>query len=162
MRAMPLREEITTVAKELGLSSGELREVDKLAYQSILGAIAERFTEIRHHSQRDVLHWAWERLKGPTASLPVDWETRPRVLKQLVEDEVIWLVVEDRHNKMWLYEGKRDAVLRVLEELVMLDEYYIVSKKFEWLLVEDHHEVLHGTGPKVVEALQRLNVSDRS
>ena len=35
-------------------------------------------------------------------------------------------------------------------------EYYIVSKKFEWLLGEDHHGVLIGIGQPMAEKIEYL------
>ena len=33
-------------------------------------------------------------------------------------------------------------------------EYYIASKKKEWLLAETHHDVLVGTGDYIVEKIE--------
>jgi hypothetical protein len=41
-------------------------------------------------------------------------------------------------------------------------EYYIVSKKFEWLLCEDHHGVLIGVGQPVIERIENLKVSSKA
>jgi hypothetical protein len=35
-------------------------------------------------------------------------------------------------------------------------EYYIVSKKFEWLLCENHHDILIAVGQPMVEKMERL------
>ncbi|WP_409340264.1 DUF6756 family protein [Paenibacillus sp. MBLB4367] len=35
-------------------------------------------------------------------------------------------------------------------------EYYIVSKKYSWMLCENHHGCLFGTGDVIVSKMKRL------
>ena len=49
-------------------------------------------------------------------------------------------------DKFWFYQGRPRAINRVLAECYHLDEIYLVSKKYAWLLCLNHHDVLYGIG----------------
>ncbi|WP_432207229.1 DUF6756 family protein [Hymenobacter defluvii] len=48
-------------------------------------------------------------------------------------------------SKFWLFEGSVQAVQLVLHEFYAF-EYYVVSKKYHWLLCETDHDELIGLG----------------
>jgi hypothetical protein len=60
-------------------------------------------------------------------------------LKELVpSQETVWFVAEEwkrikQHGNFWLCEGTITVIAELLGEMYGF-EYYIVSKKFEWLL----------------------------
>ncbi|MDE5834255.1 MAG: hypothetical protein K2H26_01895, partial [Ruminococcus sp.] len=44
----------------------------------------------------------------------------------------------------WVYEGKISAILNVIPEVFMVTDYYIISKKFDWVVVNcDDGECLY-------------------
>lgn len=52
----------------------------------------------------------------------------------------VWFFVKETRQdpKFWIYEGTIKAIQKVIEETVAF-EYYIASKKFRWVLCENHH-----------------------
>ena len=59
-----------------------------------------------------------------------------------VEDERCWLIPETEESDLPVYDVCVSELRRVLGECRFF-EYYLVSKHFEWLVVEnDHNEVL--------------------
>ena len=55
--------------------------------------------------------------------------------------------MEDTHSGKqngfhWLYEGKLETVVSIIGETTYGFEYYIASKKLQWLIGETHHFVL--------------------
>lgn len=72
--------------------------------------------------------------------------------------EKVWLCVNESVNertKRWFYEGLIKPIVSVLEES-FVDEVYISSKKYHWLLCINHHDVLIATGHPMVEKLKQL------
>lgn len=56
-------------------------------------------------------------------------------------------MVEDHAEKMWLYEGETAFILNeLISNLSRLGEYYLISKKWDWILCENHHETICGSG----------------
>jgi len=47
---------------------------------------------------------------------------------RLVDEEQVWLMVNDEDGTFWLYEGRRAAIQVVLNECYHLDEIYVISK----------------------------------
>jgi hypothetical protein len=102
------------------------------------------------------MHWGWQRLKEPLYLLRLV-DAPNRYLKFFVNDEVVWFIVEDYKDKMWLYEGNINFSTKfVIPELRHLREYYLVSKKYEWLLCVDHHDLVHGSGTNVVNNMKNF------
>ena len=64
---------------------------------------------------------------------------------------------EQKHcEHFWLYEGKINAIVSVLKECHFL-EYYVVSKRMEWIICENHHNILIGCGEKIIQKLELEN-----
>jgi len=59
-------------------------------------------------------------------------------------------------DKLLFYQGKVKAIQKILPETSYLDEYYLINKKYEWLLSVNHHDILTGTGEFIVEQLKSL------
>lgn len=71
----------------------------------------------------------------------------------LDEEEQVWLMVNDS-DKFWFYQGRRAAIQAVLSECYHLDEIYLISKKYDWLLCLNHHDVVYGLGAPMSEKLK--------
>ncbi|GIO39488.1 hypothetical protein J41TS12_43490 [Paenibacillus antibioticophila] len=151
MNSLSVRFEIEEVIKTLELNREGLFEVRKDQWKDILRNVEERFLVKAHYTHG--LHWGWNRLKEP--KFTVRFVDRPfKYIKDLIEDENIWFIVEDLYDKMWLYEGTRDTIFRVIPELCHLNEYFLISKKFQWLLCEDHHEIIHLHGKEIIDRMK--------
>lgn len=156
------RADIEEAVKALRLSANTFRLVNLHEYEPSLVSILERFTTL---GKKGVNYSWWGSLKEPHVSIHVAYP--PGVLQKLVPpQERVWFVAEDwrgtkRHGNFWLYEGTVAAIVKLLGEMYGF-EYYIVSKKFEWLLGEDHHGVLIGVGQVVIERIENLKASSET
>ncbi|WP_342478354.1 DUF6756 family protein [Paenibacillus sp. FSL H7-0350] len=157
MDSLSVRAEIEELIKSLKLDRSGLHEVRKDQWRHILSEIEERFLVKTHHTQG--LHWGWNRLQEPQYSASfVDKDYAK--LRDIIQDESIWFIAEDRYDKLWIYEGKTVAILQVIPELCHLNEYYLISKKLQWLLCEDHHDMLHLSGQPVIDRCMRYESSN--
>jgi hypothetical protein len=154
------RADIEEAVKALSLSASTFKLVSLHEYEPILVSILERFTTLGKKGLN--ASWLWAALQEPHTSIHVAYP--PGVLQKLVlPQEKVWFVAEDwrrtkRHGNFWLYEGTVAAIVKLLGEVHGF-EYCIVSKKFEWLLGEDHHGVLTGVGQLVMEKIENLKTS---
>lgn len=163
VQSSDFRADIEEAVKALRLSANTFRLVSLHEYEPILVSILERFTTL---GKKGVNYsWWWGSFKEPHASIHVTYP--PDVLQKLVpHQERVWFVAEDwrrtkRHGNFWLYEGTVAAITKLLGEMHGF-EYYIVSKKLEWLLGEDHHGVLIGVGQVVIERIENLKTSSET
>jgi hypothetical protein len=51
------------------------------------------------------------------------------------------------------------AIQTIINEACYIDELYLVSKKYDWLICINHHDILIATGQTVPDKLRELEVS---
>jgi len=56
-------------------------------------------------------------------------------------------------------QGQVKLVQTIIAEACYIDELYLVSKKYDWLLCINHHDVLIATGRTMPDKLRQLEVS---
>ena len=153
-----IRTTLEAAARDLGLPSGDFDLVAPHRYRPILVDIVDRFTRLGARRGLSAL-WLWEHFREPTFSIQ-DHQAY-KLLPQLVpEDEKVWFVVEHkggakRDGNFWLFEGRLGAIVAVLAETHAF-EYYVVSRKLEWLLCENHHDMLIGVGEVIVKKMEAV------
>ncbi len=151
-----LRAEIEQVRIELQLPDSEFSPVGLNDWQQIEENIHKTFCHITHHKAKPA--WLWEYFKLPTYSVATNGNTFQVLEKLTTPDETIWLFVNEtvrEQTKFWFYEGRAKVVLDVLQR-ASYNEFYLASKKYEWLLCVNHHDVLFATGKDKLEKLRDL------
>ncbi|MCM3629806.1 hypothetical protein M3194_20950 [Paenibacillus glycanilyticus] len=129
-------------------------EVNKNWWKPVIQKIEERFIKKQCHTNS--LHWGWLRLKEPQHLLRLV-DPSEKYIEYFVGDDRLWFIVEDYKDKMWLYEGDTNFIIKkVIPQLMHLREYYLVSKKYEWLLCVSHHDIVYGTGFEVVNKMKQF------
>jgi hypothetical protein len=97
-------------------------------------------------------NWLWERYKDEWMGLALT-ECPDYILDQLIPTtETVWFMVYDGDDFLF-YQGKVNAIQQVLLESSP-DEYYLINKKYEWLLSVNHHDNLTGTGAFIISQLK--------
>ncbi|HEX4494267.1 MAG TPA: DUF6756 family protein [Thermoanaerobaculia bacterium] len=147
-------------AQELRLSSERFRQVGPGRWRDLLDKILTRFTS-QGPLNRSRL-WLWEDFIQPTYTLQKE-HTLETLLKLDEPAARVWLVFEDwdrtkRDGNFWLFEGDLAAAVSVLNNLYGI-EFYIVSQSLDWLVAENHHDVLIGVGPHAIQALKAMDAT---
>jgi len=151
-----MRQQINLAAAALCLKPTEFRQIRVHQYQDILLSIIDHFTTLGRKGWN--APW-WDHFKG--VEIGIHTTDAYKLLPELVpSEERVWFVAEDwgrnkRDGGFWLFEGKIQAIVSVLGEMFGF-EYYVVSKKFEWLLCENHHDILIGVGQPMVDKMREL------
>lgn len=179
-----LRAEVEQARHRLGLPESQFRPLKVNEWHGIEERIYQTFCRPNSPSARPV--WLWTQFKLEKYVV-YSYNYPPDVLDKLVDEkELVWLIlnesgseagikiprwyfprngpsegiwIEYGSDKFWFYEGRIKAVQQVLEDSAGIDEIYIVSKKYEWLLCIDHHDVLHATGGPMPARLRQLEAS---
>lgn len=148
---MDMRNDLEDAARRAGVSADDFRLVRTPRHAQVLTGIAERFTTLGSAALQRA--WWWEHLRPPVLSRPLaDAQRHLRAL--LPDDERVWFLAEgDRHD--WLCEASRDRLPDVLGEMPAF-EYSVCSKKLEWLVAHNHHDVVFASGERAVERLGGL------
>jgi hypothetical protein len=131
--------------RELALSSESFRQVSPSQWEPVLKTIFERFANT---SDTDVA-WLWQHLKNDGVSFQN--QNGLNYIGSLFEpNSKIWVVFEDwdrtkKNGNYWLFEGNYGTAVDVLNNMHGI-EYYIVDRKFNWMIMENHHDVLMAVG----------------
>jgi hypothetical protein len=153
------RADIAAVVQALNLAPSDFRLLGLHEYESVLLSIIDQFTTLDRKGVNQP--WLWDAFRTPRCSMPLDDATA--VLKKLGPiTETVWFIAEDarrnkRYGNYWVYEGKIGPIVDVIREIHYF-EYYVVSKKFEWLLCENHHDILIAVGEPMVAQLSQISV----
>ena len=148
------RNDIERSIKELKINRDEFFEISKFQWQEIQNKVIEHFVNKKHYTND--LHWAWERLKEPYIGLRFKKDDAYKHIADIVNEEYVWFIADDGSGKMWIYEGKPHIISEIIADSYNIDEYYIVSKKYEWLLCENHHNFMCGSGEKIVNQINKF------
>jgi hypothetical protein len=138
----------------------------RIEIQSIvesLGITKDRFAEVDIHSWEDIrdkiLKVRKAFTKAPNYAVPCS-EYPFQFLDKLVDkNENVWFLINETINektKFWIYEGFIQEAQKIFEETYRVNEIIVVSKKFEWILMIDDHDIISGTG-EMIEKLRVLN-----
>lgn len=158
----PLRAEIEKIISEKNISVVDFRA---LSIYDDWHSIEEKiyFAFCKHKSlankkdwqERPV--WLWEYFKLKTYALPSDYSTSYRYLSKLIDkDEVVWFFVNGERDKFWFYEGKIESITTIIEECCCLDELYVASKKYKWMISINHRDTVIATGEIMPDRLQNI------
>ena len=155
---MTLKHEILQIAAALGFSTADFRVIGITDWEPVMKKIEEKFLK----DQYNKWVWWWDgHFKGPVYASGL-FSVPFVILDKLIPlQESVWFIAEGRKNKLWLFEGNIKSIQLVLAEIYAF-EYYIVSKKYEWLLCENHHDVLFGVGEKIIEKVKQVEEEQAS
>lgn len=157
-----LRQNIETIRRESRFSEDEFKPVDIISWKQLQDNIISTFCKIETH--KDKFNWLWEDFKQDTYSVRFEKNYPFDSLLQLVDaSEQVWLVINESVNdgtKFWFYEGQIKPIAFVLGKS-FADEVYIVSKRYDWLLCINHHDVLFATGLNMPGKLKQLDKQNK-
>lgn len=151
---MSLRSDIEVSRKRLCINTQDFSEVAHFAYKTILKKIWNRFTKLGHKAED--YFWINSHIENAIGYQPKSGEATGANLKDIVPPcDKVWFVGQQTMNeqpKYWLYEGALHAVVEILDDMYFFD-FYIVEKKFNWIVSENHHGILIASGEPVATKL---------
>ena len=137
-----LRVEIKKLCEQLDISNDEFSEVNINQWNEIESKIWAKFSSSKNS------RCIWETLVPPFATATINYETIK--LEELIDSvEKVWFLLDETVNeqtKFWIYEGTINAFEKIFPESVWCDEVLIISKKYEWIFIINHHDIMIGTG----------------
>ena len=136
---------ILATASDLKISNDKFDVTGIHAWPDILKKIESKFI-VKENTRFD---WWWDNLKSDSFALQFPNDDAWKYLHQLIDkNEKVWFIACDSSHdpsKYWLFEGFIEPIQQILGQLNAF-EYYLVSKKYDWFLAENHHGYLIGLG----------------
>lgn len=154
-----LRKEIESIREDFGLTDNQYRPLGLKDWQEIEEKVYQTFCKLTHYKSRPVFLWEYFKLD----TFAVSTEHPYIYLDKLVDDnEAVWFFVTETVNevvKFWFYEGQVKAIQTITAEASYIDELYLVSKKYDWLICINHHDTLFASGQTMPDKLRQLEFS---
>ena len=147
---MSIRDDVESAIKEIKLDRSRIFEVSKIKYADIIRKIEHTFV-----LDDGDIHWSnmgngfQQHLSCHYVNItnqPLWYHHLPNIVPHL--EEPVYVLFEDIKNyepKYWLYEMWIIEFMMLLDELNP-DDFYIVSKKYDWLISENHEDVVSFVG----------------
>lgn len=148
---MYIRNEIERIIKEKQIDRSKCFECSKITYRAIIRKIEQVF--VLHGGD---IHWSNmgggfnKNLVCKTKDISEDrmWVTKlPNIIPE--NNQLVYVLFEDSMNfrpKYWIYEMGIPELICMIGEICGLDDFYIVSKKFDWLISECHEDIVSFVG----------------
>ena len=155
-----LRKEIEKIRKDFGLTDNQFQPLGLNDWQEIEEKIYQTFCKLTHYKSRPV--WLWNYFKLDTVSISTEQKPYLYLDKLIDSGETVWFFVNETVNeadKFWFYQGQVKVIQTIIAETCYIDELYLVSKKYDWLLCINHHDVLVATGQTMPDKLRQLEIS---
>ena len=76
----------------------------------------------------------------------------------------VYLLLEENgmHVKYWIAECNPKVIASIINDTYIRGDYFIVDKKFKWMITENHHEIVQFMGDGVsgsfIKVLDELGV----
>ncbi|RZK30268.1 MAG: hypothetical protein EOO63_07180 [Hymenobacter sp.] len=145
-----LRKDIEAACNELHISKTNFRPLPHTTdWHQLEERIYSAFCKIEGNGRPC---WLWDSYRSEWMGLWLK-DYPDNILNQLVPTtETVWFMTYDGDSFLF-YEGKIEAIQQILLECSP-DEYYLINKKYEWLLGVNHHDSLTGTGEFIISQLK--------
>lgn len=146
-----IRSEIERVIKDNHINRSNCFECSKTTYHSIIKKIEQVF--VLHGGN---IHWSNmgrgfnPKLVCRIQNISEDrmWVTKlPGIIPE--NERLVYVLFEDAINfepKYWVYEMCIPELICIIGEVNGLGDFYIVSKKFKWLISECHEDIVSFVG----------------
>ncbi len=135
------REKIIGLARSLKIPREQFTVGPFVDWPAIQKRIESRFV-MKTRSDLSSLEWP-ENFKGkPKVIKSRTFEPYEYLDELLPEGEIFWFILIDTATlqpKLWLFQGNIRAIQKVLSQLPGFS-YYIIAKKYEWLLFNDQKD----------------------
>jgi hypothetical protein len=149
------KDNMVRITQALGIPSKDFEAVGIYAWPPIMQKIERAF--VKKENSNTKFNWWWESFKGPKLIIDFKNDSAFIFLNQILDkDEKVWFVSCDSEydpSKFWLFQGYIEPIQKIIGEKPAF-EYYLVSKKYEWLLCENGHGELIGLGNMIPKMKQ--------
>jgi hypothetical protein len=150
VKTTDVQAEIQSAVTTLQLIPEQFRQLADIDAEPVYREALRRFVNSRYQQR-----WWWEHLHEPQSSIHPQDIRAFDLIPQLVPDAdaPIYFVAEDDPAPFYpVYFTTTRIAISVITECFGF-EYYLFPPDFSWLIGENHHEVVFGTGEPIVRAI---------
>ncbi|MEO6722132.1 MAG: DUF6756 family protein [Ferruginibacter sp.] len=142
-----VKDEIQNAIQKLRLDRSDIQLLDNYTGEKIFNEC------IKHFLKSGDKRWWWEDFKFPSSSV-ADLDNPFKYIDKIIplNEGNVWLIVEDDDDLFYpVFDCNPNVIKGIIEECFGF-EYYIIDKRKEWLLCENHHNRLIAIGEKLKQS----------
>lgn len=143
-----VRAEVQRYCKENDIGKESFHFLPIYQWENVYDRVMETFGEYDWISKNG-LHWVNTNgtytKDSSVFHCDEQWDWILQLPEIVGEDEPVYLLLEEG-NKFWIGEGKPNVVAELIYEGLFNQDYYIVHKKFQWMITMNHHRCVHFVG----------------
>ena len=152
-----LRLEIIQYCKENNIFENDFRFLGIYEWQNVYDRLLKIFVEERYAKEyglygsniREGFRKDIDRIytfqEGYENNASYEWIEK---LSEIVKCETVYLFLEEKKQKAkyWIAECNPSIVHLIINDAIYSTDYYITNKKFDWLITENHHDIVQFIG----------------
>lgn len=146
------QKDIQKVLKENNIKEDRFHRVNICKWENIYSKAADKFAD-RSKIWRKGLHWANTNGYSQKQEFIFAYDSRDNwnfiyKLSEIILEshKMVYLFLEKGNDKFEIYEGYIPETIIILDEGIFLSDFYIVSKKYEWIIGYNHEEIVSFVG----------------
>lgn len=150
-----IRLEVSEYCRDHQISEKDFRFLGMNEWQNVYEKVLDTFVD-GQYARRKGLHWAnvdggFKEVPEYAFRLGTDGKSGYEWLEKLPEivgcDRVYMLLEESgMQAKYWIAECNPKVIEGIINDALTRCDYFIVDKKFKWMITENHHEVVQFIG----------------
>lgn len=150
-----IRLEISEYCRNHHIPENDFRFLGMTEWQNVYEKVLDTFVD-GQYARRNGLHWAnveggfkevteYSFRLGTNGKLGYEWLEK---ISEIVLCDRVYLLLEENgmHAKYWIAECNLKVINCIINDTLTLGDYFIVDKKYKWLITENHHEVVQFIG----------------
>lgn len=152
-----VRLEVIRYCKKKAIPESDFRFLGIYEWQNVYGRLLKKFVD-DEYAKKHGLYWSnieggfrkaadkiYSFVEGSENHASYEWIER---LTEIVGSEKIYLFLEeDRQTaKYWIAECSPAILHLIINDAIYPADYYITNKKFDWLITENHHDIVQFIG----------------
>lgn len=150
-----LRLEIAQYCRDNQISQEDFRFLGIYEWRNVYDKVLEHFVD-EQYARKNGLYWAninsgfkqdihvlYVFQEGVRNNLSYEWIEK---LPEIVKCEKVYLLLEGDRQKYWIAECSPAVVCLIINDAIGYTDYYITDKKYNWLISENHHDIVQFLG----------------
>lgn len=152
-----LRLEVVRYCREKNIPESDFRFLGIYEWQNVYDRLLEKFVD-GAYAKKHGLYWSniengfrkdmdqiYSFVEGSESRASYEWMES---FAEIAGCETVYLFMEEdgQEAKYWVAECVPAVVPRIINDAICPTDYYITNKKFDWLITENHHDIVQFLG----------------
>lgn len=163
-----IRATVVEYCKNNNISAGDFRFLNMFEWQNIYNHVLDTFLDY-HYAKYNGLYWSniengfkndinkvFCFQEGVNGYPSYEWIKK---LPQIIGSDKVYLFLEESSDKYWVAECNPEVIYQIINDALYPLDYYITDKKFNWLITENHHDVVQFLGQGISEETIKKTLS---